>query len=63
MKAKYCIVVVWKKNNTIEVYNNLKSFTNKFTVYSYDSISNYMSRKKEAFTDADVTVERKEIIT
>jgi hypothetical protein len=63
MKAKYCIIVVWKTTGVIEVYNNLKSFTNKFTAYSYDSISNYMSRKKEAFTDADVTVERKEIIT
>lgn len=61
-KQKFIVLVTWLKTGIIEPYNNVKAFTKKFPAYSYSTISNYLSRRGEPFTDETVKVERKEII-
>jgi hypothetical protein len=56
------ILVTWLATGTVEPYNNLKAFTNKFPDMSYNTISNYLSRKGEVYQDDQVKVERREVI-
>lgn len=59
------VIVHWKKDNDnpFEVYSNLKNFSLANPRYSYDTLNNYLSKKKLPFETDDVRVERKQIIT
>jgi hypothetical protein len=66
MKAKNCIVVSWKAGDAgqpgkTEVFNNLKAFVKHYPVYSYDTITNYLSRAGVPFVDDTLSLERQEI--
>lgn len=59
------VLIHWKNDQLkpYEVYSNLKNFSLAYPRYSYDTLNNYLSKKKKPFEDDQVRIERKEIIT
>jgi hypothetical protein len=59
------VIVHWKQNRLkpFEVYSNLKNFSLAHPEYSYDTLNNYLCKKKLPFETEEVRVERKHIIT
>lgn len=55
------VVLNWKKrkNNTIEVFSNLKLVCASYPAYSYNTLNNYLSKNKVAYEDDEVRIERK----
>jgi hypothetical protein len=63
--SRRVVLVHWKNNanKSIEVYSNLKNFSLANPMYSYDTLNNYLSKKKMPFETDDIRVERKQVIT
>ncbi len=59
------VVVYWKHNRLkpFEVYSNLRNFSLAHPEYSYNTLNNYLSKKKLPFETDDVRIERKHIIS
>ena len=59
------VLVHWKQNRLkpFEVYSNLRNFSLAHPEYSYDTLNNYLSKKKLPFENEVVRVERKHIIS
>lgn len=59
------ILVYWKnrQDNEFEVFSNLKLFCASYPQYSYNTLSNYLSKEKKPFENELLRVERKPILT
>ena len=59
------VLVNWKNSltNRFEIFSSLKIFCESYPQYSYNTLSNYLSKRKMAYSNADIHVERKEILT
>ncbi|KQS41002.1 hypothetical protein [Pedobacter sp. Leaf194] len=59
------ILVQWKRFTGLEfdVFSSLKNFCDSYPDYSYHTISNYLSKKKEPFENDQIRIERKPILT
>ena len=55
------VLVQWKKlaENTIEVFSSLKNFCESHPAYNYNTLSNYFSKKKAAYENEDIRLEKK----
>ncbi|MGI8636640.1 MAG: hypothetical protein ACR2KZ_14685 [Segetibacter sp.] len=62
---KRVVVVYWKnkKDNPFEVYSSLKNFCMTHDEHNYNTLSNYLSKRKIAFENDKVRIERKQIIS
>lgn len=62
---KRVVVVYWKNKpeNPIEVFTSLKNFCLSYTIYNYNTLSNYLSKGKVAYENAVVRIERKIVYT
>ncbi|WP_118953128.1 DUF6922 domain-containing protein [Taibaiella helva] len=58
------VLVQWKHHGQegIEIYSNLKHFCERHPGYSYNTISNYLSKKKVPFEDQDIVITRKPVL-
>jgi hypothetical protein len=65
VQPKRVVVSYWKnkKNNPLEVYSSLKNFCIANKEYNYNTLSNYLSKRKIAFENDWVRIERKSIIS
>jgi len=65
LNPRRVILIHWKKDTSrpFEVYSNLKNFSLAHPQYPYDTLNNYLSKKKVPFETDDVRVERKQIIS
>jgi hypothetical protein len=65
IQYKRIIVVYWKnrKDNPFEAYSSLKNFCIAYKQYNYNTVSNYLSKRKIAFENDRVRIERKQIIS
>lgn len=63
--ARRVILVYWKKleSNNTEVFSSLKNFCNSHPSYSYHTLNNYLSKKKTAYENGEIRVERKHVQT
>ena len=63
--ARRVILVYWKKleSNNMEVFSSLKNFCDSHPSYSYHTLSNYLSKKKVAYENSEIRLERKPIQT
>lgn len=63
--ARRVILVYWKKleSNNIEVFSSLKNFCDSHPSYSYHTLNNYLSKKKTAYENGEIRVERKHVQT
>lgn len=61
-KTKSIVLVTDIATGEVETYNNLKAFTNKNKDYSYNTVSNYLSREGKPFQDEKLKIERRDII-
>jgi hypothetical protein len=61
--SRRVVVVRWKKlaENTLEVFTSLKNFCDSHPAYSYNTLNNYLSKKKIAFENEEIRIERKPI--
>lgn len=59
------VLVHWKQNRLkpFEVFSNLKNFSLAHPEYPYDTLNNYLSKKKLPFETDEIRIERKHIIT
>lgn len=64
-QQKRVIVVYWKnkKDNPFEVYSSLKNFCITHNEYNYNTLSNYLSKRRIAFENDKVRIDRKPIIS
>ncbi|GAA4468801.1 hypothetical protein GCM10023093_27100 [Nemorincola caseinilytica] len=64
VRDRRIILVYWKKRieNKMEVFSNLRNFCAHYPAYSYNTLNNYLGKKRTAFENEDVTVERKNVI-
>lgn len=62
---KRVVCVFWKKRyeNAIELFSNLKILCESYPEYNYNTLSNYLSKKKIPFENNEVHIERKIIQT
>jgi hypothetical protein len=60
---KRVVVVSWKNIQETEVFSNLKNFCLSYPQYSYNTLSNYLSKEKIAYENDFVKVERKVIVS
>jgi hypothetical protein len=61
---KRVISVLWKnkENTSVELFSNLKNFCLSYPQYNYSTLSNYLSKAKTPYENAEVRIERKKII-
>jgi len=59
------ILVHWKRFTGIEldVFSSLKNFCDSYPGYSYHTLSNHLSKKKQPFETDQIKIERKPILT
>lgn len=57
------ILVHWKKlaENTLEVFSSLKNFCDNHPAYNYNTLNNYLSKKKTAYENEEIRLERKPV--
>lgn len=55
---KTVILVQWKHSQIKECFTSLKVFVRKFTRFNYHTIDSYIGRKKVAYEDEEVILER-----
>jgi hypothetical protein len=62
---KRVVVLNWKKrkNNTIEIFSNLKLLCASYPAFSYNTLNNYLSKNKIAFENPEVRIERMPVHT
>lgn len=63
LKSKRVILVHWKKQNNTEVFSNLKYFCLSYPQYNYNTINNYLSKRKIPYESEIIRIERKNIIS
>ena len=53
----------WKTRpeNPFEVFSSLKNFCLSYSGYNYNTLTNYLSKDKIAYDNAEVRIERKEV--
>ncbi|RNL55271.1 hypothetical protein D7004_04985 [Pedobacter jejuensis] len=58
------VLVQWKRFTGIEldVFSSLRNFCDSYPDYSYHTISNYLSKKKEPFENDQIRIERKPVL-
>jgi hypothetical protein len=63
VQKKRVVIVHWKTRleNPFEVFSSLKNFCLSYNGYNYNTLSNYLSKDKIAYDNADVRIERKEV--
>jgi hypothetical protein len=59
------VLVHWKNTSvtSYEIYSNLKNFCLTHPEFSYDTVSNYLSKKKLPYENELIRIERKSVIT
>ncbi len=59
------VLVYWKekKENLFEIFSNLKNFCISYPEYNYNTLNNYLSKRKVPYTDDTIHIERKPIIS
>lgn len=62
---KRVIVLNWKQqtDSPIEIFSNLKLLCESYPVYNYNTLNNYLSKKKVPYENDDVRIERKVVHT
>lgn len=62
---KRVIVVQWKRfgGNELDIFTSLKGFCESFPSYNYNTLNNYLSKRKIPFENAEVKIERLPLIT
>ncbi|RPD39746.1 hypothetical protein [Chitinophaga barathri] len=62
---KRVILIFWKNQaeRPFEIFSNLKNFCLSYPEYNYNTLNNYLSKRKIPFENMEVRVERKNIIT
>ncbi|WP_025144483.1 DUF6922 domain-containing protein [Pedobacter jeongneungensis] len=62
---KRVIVVQWKRfgGNEFDVFTSLKGFCESFPSYNYNTLNNYLSKRKIPFENDEVKIERLPLIT
>jgi hypothetical protein len=62
---KRVVIVYWKNNidNPFQVYSSLKNFCQSYIEYNYNTLSNYLSKRKIAFENDKVRIERTIVIS
>jgi hypothetical protein len=63
--SRRVVLVYWKNklNESFEVYSNLKNFCISNKQFNYNTLNNYLSKRKIAYENNEVRIERKSIIT
>jgi hypothetical protein len=63
IQKKRVVIVHWKirPENPFEVFSSLKNFCLSYNGYNYNTLSNYLSKDKVAYDNAEVRIERKEV--
>ncbi len=61
---KRVVIVFWKNKieNPFQVFSSLKNFCLSYLEYNYNTLSNYLSKRKVAFENDKVRIERKTVI-
>ncbi|RZK50666.1 MAG: hypothetical protein EOO99_00380 [Pedobacter sp.] len=57
------ITIYWKTQARLDIYSNLKNFCSAYPEYNYNTLNNYLSKKKIAYEDNFVKIERKPIFS
>lgn len=62
---KRVVIVYWKNkvDNPFQVYSSLKNFCQSYIEYNYNTLSNYLSKRKTAFENDKVRIERSIVIS
>jgi len=62
---KRVIVVQWKRfgGNELDIFTSLKGFCESFPSYNYNTLNNYLSKRKIPFENDEVKIERLPLIT
>lgn len=55
------VILYWKyaKENQVEVFSNLKILCSRYPQFNYNTLNNYLSKRKRAFENDIVRIERK----
>lgn len=63
IQKKRVVIVHWKAGpeNPLDVFSSLKNFCLSYSGYNYNTLSNYLSKDKIAYENAEVRIERKEV--
>ena len=61
---KRVIVVHWKRfaGTDIDVFSSLKGFCDSYPAYNYNTLNNYLSKKKIPFENDEIKIERQSLI-
>jgi hypothetical protein len=61
---KRIVLIHWKNkpDNPYEVFSSLKNFCMSYHAYNYNTLNNYLSKRKIPFDNEDVHIERKTVI-
>lgn len=62
-KNKRIVLVHWKKQNSTEVFSNLKNFCLSYPAYSYNTLNNYLGKGRIPYENETIRIERKEILS
>jgi hypothetical protein len=55
-------MLIWKSEDQIEVFSNLKVLTEKYPQFNYNTLNNYLSKDKIAYDNDSVRIERMNVI-
>lgn len=57
---KRVVVVQWKRfgGSELDVFTSLKGFCESFPIYNYNTLNNYLSKRKIPFENDEVKIER-----
>jgi hypothetical protein len=63
IQKKRVVIVHWKTRpgNPFDVFSSLKNFCLSYGGFNYNTLSNYLSKDKIAYDNAEVRIERKEV--
>ena len=56
------VMLIWKSEDQIEVFSNLKVLTEKYPQFNYNTLNNYLSKDKIAYDNDSVRIERMNVI-
>lgn len=59
------VILNWKSriDNSLEIFSTLKLLCESYPKYSYNTMNNYLSKKKLVYEDDEVRIERKVVNT
>jgi hypothetical protein len=60
---KRVVLIYWKheQKKQMEVFSNLKNLCLSYPQFNYNTMNNYLSKKKSAYENEQVRIERKEV--